>query len=277
MIVGIDVGGTKTLVASFDESSKEAVIVKQKKFPTPDTYEEFLKQLPEAVNEVTDGKDIAAIGIALPGPLSKDRRSVPELGNKPWKDIHAIDDLENLFNVPVALGNDAKLAALSEANHGAGKGFKSVLYITLSTGIGAGYVEDGVLLGSALDMEVGHMVFMRENGETVWEDFASGRSLFERFGKTAEDLEDEDAWREYAADVALGLNHVDLMLTPDVYVIGGPVGAQLHKFEVFLEEYMNELNTAKVFMNRDFAIKSAAHPEEAVVLGCFYAAKQIIQ
>lgn len=277
MIVGIDVGGTKTLVASFDESSDEAVIARQTKFPTPDTYGEFLKKLPDVVTEVLGENSLEAIGIALPGPLSKDRRSVSSLGNKNWKNITAVDDLKKLFNVPVALGNDAKLAALSEANHGAGKGFESVLYITLSTGIGAGYVRGGSLPEVTLDMEIGHMVFVREAGEQVWEDFASGRALVERFGKTAEDLEDEDAWREYAADVALGINHIDRMLSPDVYVIGGPVGAQLHKFEAYLEEYLNEFNTAKVFIERDYIVRAAAHPEEAVVLGCFYAAQQAIQ
>lgn len=107
-----------------------------------------------------DEAQVQAIGVATPGPLDPytgtifTAPNVQGFTNLPLRLI-----IMDRFGIPVAVGNDANLAALGEWKHGAGQGFHNLIYMTISTGIGAGViVDDHLLLGErGLATELGHV------------------------------------------------------------------------------------------------------------------------
>lgn len=125
------------------------------------------------------GGRLLGVGIGSPGPLDPESGIVYSPPNMPgWESFALRDMVAEALGMPVALGNDANLAALGEWRFGGGQGLRHVVYVTVSTGIGGGVVSDGRLLlgrmGSAA--ELGFMILDPERG-TIWEDLASGTAL----------------------------------------------------------------------------------------------------
>jgi glucokinase len=120
-----------------------------------------IQRIIQAIREVwpEDGS-ARAIGISAPGPLDPWKGIIIYAPNLPgWRDVPLRDDIMQAFHVPTRLGNDANLAALAEHRFGAGRGYKDMIYLTLSTGIGGGVICGGRLLLGAKGFaaELGHM------------------------------------------------------------------------------------------------------------------------
>lgn len=109
---------------------------------------------------VADGHTVVGATVAVPGLVSRDRRTVVWAPNLAWQARPLADELESVLGLcPTAVDNDANCAALAEAAHGVTSGVGDSLYITGTIGIGAGIVQRGVLLrgGFGFAGEVGHM------------------------------------------------------------------------------------------------------------------------
>jgi glucokinase len=153
-----DVGGTHLRAACFPVESEKPTKVKRISTKGPGTPHERLINLFYSI--MPKGQDIAAITVAAPGPLDPFEGIVFEAPNIPeWKNLPLRKLIQDQFNVPVAIGNDANLAALGEWRFGAGKGHRNLVYITVSTGIGGGVIIDNqLLLGlRGLAAELGHV------------------------------------------------------------------------------------------------------------------------
>ena len=141
MILGIDIGATKTRVGFIERET----LVKSKSIGTNKDPERFLRDLSDLIEEFLGGKikELSGIGIGAPGPLDPSSGAFGELPNLPlWNGFSIKSRIENLYSVPAFLQNDANVATLGEALYGGGRGYKYVCYITISTGIGAGFVID---------------------------------------------------------------------------------------------------------------------------------------
>lgn len=106
---------------------------------------------------------VLSITVATPGPVNPYSGVVASAPNIPgWEDFPLRDQLEDEFHVPAHVGNDANLAALGEWRFGAGQGHAHLLYLTISTGIGAGVITDNQLLLGArgLAAELGHVTVL---------------------------------------------------------------------------------------------------------------------
>lgn len=138
--VGIDVGGTNTRVALIDENYK---ILKREQFRTdPENPQITLEKIRTIVNRFE--YPVEGIGISCPGPLDLMNGMVLTPPNLPgWHQLHLTKTLNEMTKVPVILENDANLACLAEAVVGAGKGKHLVQFLTISTGIGAGFCMNG--------------------------------------------------------------------------------------------------------------------------------------
>lgn len=109
---------------------------------------------------------LAAVGVSFGGPVDGRRGSVRLSYHVPgWEETPLADRLQAEFGVPAAVDNDANAAALGKWRRGAGRGCESLLYITISTGIGGGWVLGGRIWGGADGMagEIGH-VMVRPGG-----------------------------------------------------------------------------------------------------------------
>jgi glucokinase len=160
-IVAIDLGGTSTRAAFYANAEPPAQA--QHKLPTPSARgaDAVLDRIAQAIEAVLPpGTRPDRIGVGAPGPLDPyrgvviDTPNVAGMVNMPLR-----DRIAERFACPVALGNDANLAALGELRYGAGRGAKHLLYLTIGTGIGGGVIVDGrLLLGKrGLAAELGHM------------------------------------------------------------------------------------------------------------------------
>jgi glucokinase len=267
MYLAIDVGGTKTLLAVFNTSGE---IVHEHKFPTNHNYQKFLTDLEIASKAELKDYSIAYCCCAMPGKIDRVRGIVLHCGNLKWQNVAVKEDLHRILKVPVLLENDANLAGLHEALL-VQKKYSNVLYVTISTGIGDGIIINGKIDPSFADSEPGHIVMKHDGKLQKWEDFASGRALVQRYGKKAKDLNDASAWKQFAKDVAQGLDELIAILQPQIILIGGSLGTYFHKYGDFLVKELEKYQNTMVSIP---PIVQAKRPEEAVVYGCYDFIKQ---
>jgi predicted NBD/HSP70 family sugar kinase len=266
MYLGIDIGGTKTLVASLDDNG---VIKECCKFSTPKVYMAFLDELADNVDKLATKKFIAA-GVGVPGKIDRARGIAIAFGNESWKNIPIQKDIQKFVQFPVVIENDANLAGLSEGM--LIKEYKKVLYVTISTGIGDGFIVDQKIEPGMADSEAGQMLLEHNGKLEAWEDFASGKAIVKRFGKRANEIIDQATWQIIGHDIAIGLIELIALMQPEVIVLGGGVGAHYEKFKSFLHEFLREYENPLFTVP---VIIEAARPELAVIYGCYDLAKQM--
>lgn len=261
MYVGVDIGGTKTLVAALDD---RGVIGEMIRFPTPPKYEDFIKQLHDTVDALKV-QDFRAGCIAVPGEIDRERGVGKDMGNLPgWQRVPIQKDTEKVFQCPILIENDANLGGLSESMLLPAD--KRVLYITVSTGIGTGFIERRQIIPELADSEGGQMLLEYHGKLTKWEDFASGRAIVARFGKRASEITDDKTWHRIAHDLALGFVELMAIAQPDIIVIGGGVGGYFGRFEQFLQAELEHYKNPLVKIPE---LRKAARPDEAVLYGCY--------
>lgn len=160
---GVDIGGTGVKVGLFNETGN---LTDKWTFDTRRTEDgkDVLKDVAEFIklkmDEMKLDKDqILGIGVGLPGPVREDGY-VREFANLGMADFNIVDELSELTGLTVKAGNDANIAALGEQWKGSGKGFQSMVMVTLGTGVGGGVIINGkILAGSAgAGGEIGHML-----------------------------------------------------------------------------------------------------------------------
>ncbi|MBC2169939.1 ROK family protein [Listeria booriae] len=238
--IGIDIGATNMRVGLFDPAD-QLVAREQSNTEATSGATQALEKLVRMIEAVDPERLASGIGIGAPGPLDVDNGIILDAPNLPgWHGFRIRDELESRAGKTVFLMNDAKVAALAEAKIGAGAGYSSVQYITVSTGVGGGLVCDGeVFAGSHQHAsELGNMIVDVSLKNGTLEDLCSGTALKREskvlFGKdkTAADLfMHYDAYHPEARRVvAAWLQHFGAALTsiiqvidPEVFVLGGAV------------------------------------------------------
>lgn len=228
MYLLFDIGGTN---ARFAVSSDEKSLGEVKIIPTPKDFQEALQKVKQIANELSDGQKIDAVAGGVTGPLDPQKTTQlasPHVGgwnNKPLK-----QELEKIFEAPVFLENDAKLAALGEATFGAGQGKKIVTYLTISTGVGGGRVVNGKIDETALgSFEPGHQIITPDGhpcncgGKGHLETYVGGAYLEKNYNQKGENIKDPKIWDEISKYLAIGLHNTIVHWSPDIVVLGGSV------------------------------------------------------
>ncbi len=161
-VFGVDVGGTTVKIGLL---TSDGSMLEHWQIPTvtenggcrilPDISDAILHKINERKLEK---EDIIGIGLGVPGPVFDDG-TIHKAANLGWGVFNVKETLSDLTGLPVAVGNDANVAALGEMWRGGGVGYKNVVIITLGTGVGGGLILDGKILngthGSA--GELGHI------------------------------------------------------------------------------------------------------------------------
>ena len=186
--LGVDIGGTKVALSIGNERGE--ILVDQRIPTNANDPQATLSRAVEVAGELIAKaglavKQIDGIGISAPGPMCSIRRMILQAPNlKGWDNFKIGDFFEERFNRPVFMQNDANGAGLAEYSFGSCKG-KDLIYLTMSTGIGAGIISNGRLIAGANDLagEVGHMK-LDINGPRCacgrtgcWEVYCGGKSF----------------------------------------------------------------------------------------------------
>lgn len=264
MYLGIDIGGTKTLVACVNN---KGIIVDRIKFPTPKIYTVFLKELATTVANLST-KTFVATGVAIPGRVDREHGVGVAFGNLPWLGVPIQKDIQKIVQSPTFIENDANLAGLSEAM--LLKQHACVLYVTISTGIGTGVITNQKIDPEFADSEGGQILLERRGKLQTWEDFAAGSAIVRRFGKLASEINDKKTWNIISQDIAIGLYDLTVFIQPDAIVLGGGVLAHFDKFDDLLIAQLKRLSTPLTPIP---PIYRARRPDEAVIFGCYDFAK----
>lgn len=260
MYLGIDIGGTKTLIGALDD---RGMIIESVKFLTPQIYPELLKEISVNVAKLST-KEFIATGVAAPGRVDRQHGIAVAFGNLPWQNIPLKQDIHRLVKCPVVVDNDANLAGLSEAM--LIKQHRTVLYVTISTGIGTGVINNQRIDPAFADSEGGQIMLEHKGKLRPWEDFASGQAIVRRFGKRADEIEDQATWKIISHDIAIGLFDLITFIQPDAVVLGGGVCTNLSKFDELLQAELKHFETPITPIP---PIYRAQRPEQAVVYGCY--------
>ena len=167
VVIGVDLGGTNLRTAIL---SPDGNILDRHKEAThaADGWENVVARLIENIKRhrksaIQQGFDVAAVGVGAPGVIQADKGIVVKSPNFPdWNNLPLKDQLEKTLGIPVFLENDANAAALGEQWRGAGQGIRSMILLTLGTGVGGGIILDNKIWHGADGMagEIGHMTLI---------------------------------------------------------------------------------------------------------------------
>jgi predicted NBD/HSP70 family sugar kinase len=269
MIIAIDIGGTKTLVAVFDSSMN---IVQSVKFKTPLQYSEFLDELKRATSELSLS-EFKAGAIGARGIIDRTSGTLVQDSVLAWRNAPLVKDCTELFQCDFSIENDSKLAGLSEARAVDSTVYHKVVYVTISTGIGSTFVIDGTLDQHTINSEVGKWAIEKDGKVQLWENIASGSWITETYGTLASEIDDTDTWKEISHRLALGFINISAAYTPDLIIIGGGVGNHFNKFGDILQKTMNDLAHPMISIP---PVIEASYPEDAVIYGCYHHANDAL-
>ncbi len=238
-VLAVDLGGSSMRAALVAEDGSVSCRCERATPRSPTA-----RPLVDLVHEVVDGRSLSSAVVGVPGRVNYQAGILEHAPNLRWGWADELNEahLSEAFGVEVALANDADLAAVGEAWFGAGRDFRDVAYLTVSTGIGAGVVTGGLLVHGRRSLaEVGHSIVdwrgLAEGRATV-EQLGSGtalRTLAVEVGLEIDGREVERRWRAgdpVASDIwsavvvvasAAAVNLAQLF-TPEVIVVGGGVG-----------------------------------------------------
>jgi glucokinase len=168
-VIGIDVGGTNTVVGIVDKRGQIIISgsIKTSKHPKVEDYlDELTELMHDLISQTTTKDQIKGIGAGTPNG-NYFTGSIEFAPNLNWKGVIPFAQmLEDRVGIPVALTNDANAAAIGEMTYGAARGMKDFIVITLGTGVGSGIVVNGQMVygHDGFAGELGHVIMRRHNG-----------------------------------------------------------------------------------------------------------------
>ncbi len=277
--IGIDLGGTYIKYGLVNETGE--IIEKGKVLtPTGCGYAETVEVIMSAVRGLAkSGAPIGGLGIGAPGIVDGEKGIVRTSGNLGWENKPLAEDLSAKLGIPVTLANDANAAAFGEYVCGAGSDYKSVVLITLGTGVGSGIVLNGKLYegNEGAGAELGHEV-IRMDGEKCacgrrgcFEAYASATALIKQTKRAMGKDKESTLWRLCGGDIGLvngktafdgakgedktakrvvsnylrylseGLANIANTFRPEAILIGGGISAQGDTLTKPLQKRVNKL------------------------------------
>ena len=284
--IGIDIGGTNLRAALFDE---DFTLIDKFKVgnEVPKGPEYNLNKIVTRIKEVWNYKSIVAVGVGCPGPLDIKKGKIlvaPNLRTCECFNVKEYCEIE--LNLPVKVNNDANVAALSEAIIGAGKGCESVYYVTLSTGVGGGFIYKGEIVSgfNSIAAEIGNMIINEDNykhsnmnlggleGQCSGSNIAriassklgnklTAKEVFE--GAKEDNSVLSDIIRDWVINVSKAIANIIVTVDPEVIVLGGSV---IINNPDFIEDIKVEVKK-RVFEGIEVNIKLANMGDDAGLVG----------
>jgi glucokinase len=304
LILALDFGGTKLAAATVNLGSREWLGYERRLSPVNADANTDLEIMRSLIHSLLQDTKPAAIGVSFGGPVDANTGTVRLSHHVAgWENIPLKELLEQDFGVRAYVDNDANVAALGEHRFGAGQGYDSLFYITISTGVGGGWILNSQPWRGAGGMagEIGHIV-VDPNGPVCLcgkrgcvERFASGPYMAENArelltsertsGKILRDLVSDNlalltgqlvsqaaangddlaqkVLEKSAWALGVGIGNVANLVNPQLFILGGSVTKAGSRWWEVVRQVARETALPEV----DFEILPAALGDEAPLWG----------
>ena len=299
--IGIEIGGTKLQIVSGDDHAR---IIDRYRFEIHPAEGAIAirEKIQETISKIRSTHEITAIGVGFGGPTDHTKGKIwTSYHVSGWSGFELAPWLKEISGSGVSVDNDANVAGLGEATHGAGKNNTIVFYVTLGSGVGGGLVINkkiyhGVLPG---EMEIGH-VRLDKSGRIIqsscsgWAVDEKIRSVVSKYpeGRLASltkgytrgeakvlteairlgDTHASNILEETADDLAFGLSHVVQLIHPETIILGGGLSLIGEPLRKLVEQKLTPYIMDALRPGPD--IRLAALKEDAVPVGALSLAIQ---
>ena len=237
-ILGIDVGGTGIKGALVD-TNKGVYTADKIKYATPQPSTP--ENVSTVINKLIDdfGARGQYFGCGFPSIIKNNVCYSAANIDKSWIGVDLQKYFEEKTGSKIEFTNDADAAGVAEMRFGKGKGKNgTVILLTLGTGIGSGVFLNGELLPNS---EYGHLLYKK--------------SVFEHYASNGARKKKNLSWEEWGYELNVYLNHIDLIMNPDLIILGGGVSKHFAKYEDYLDV---KTEVVKAQMGNDAGIIGAA-------------------
>ena len=263
-IIGVDLGGTNIRAGKVVEQA----IIKTTKEPTPSfgTVDEVLERLFSVVDGCFD-ENTRSIGVGVPSVVDVERGIVYDVMNIPsWKIVPLKGIMESRYKVPVYINNDANCFALGEKYFGKAQSCKSIVGLTIGTGMGSGLIFNGKLFegkncGAG---EVGNIAYLDNN----YEHYCSGQFFAEEKSVSAFDAfnqaesGDETAiqmFAEYGFHMGQAIKTVLYAYDPEIIILGGSLTKSYEYFKSAMFDAIQDFAYWNVLENLKIEVSELEH------------------
>ena len=287
----IDIGGTSIKYGVLSEKGEIFIdgtvstkVTEKENFILSDVKKLIRNILDEYRNYEIKGICVSTAGVVNPekGEIAYAGPTIPKYTGTKIK-----EELEKEFSISCEVENDVNCAGLGEYWKGAGKGSKSMVCLTIGTGVGGSVILDGKLL-NGIGYTAGEIGYMDVNGSYI-QNIASSKYLVEKVQKKKEEKEgitdaitgvdifelakkgDEiciAGINEIISNLAVGVRNIIYLLNPEVIVIGGGITAQKEYLEEKIRKEVNDGMISDMF--RKTRIELAQQGNQAGLLGALY-------
>jgi len=244
-VIGVDLGGTNVSAGRISGTRITESVTREIEAHSTTTV--IIDQILTAI-ETVHGKSAAGIGVGVPSLVDLDNGVVFDVQNIPsWKKVPLKGIIEEHFDLPVYINNDANCFAVGERYFGKGRQYSNMVGITLGTGIGAGIIINGRLY-SGSNCGAGEFGSLPYRDGTL-EDFCSSKFFGQCYNTTGSDLYmkaaqgTEEALRifeEYGSHVGEAVKSILYAVDPEAVIFGGSIS---RSFEYFISGLREKLKS----------------------------------
>lgn len=245
--LALDIGGTNFSVAVFEGRELTHVETRATKRGAGPVW--MLDQMAEIVAGWELVQPLDGCGIGFGGPVHfAEQRVIYSTHVSGWDGFDLIGEVRRKFQVPAIMDRDTIVGVLGEGTYGAGVGFRPLFYMTLSTGIGGGYLDENRLIRGAdsFACELGHHTVVPDGPACICgssgclERMCCGLWLERDYGKPAKELLRDPAFvRNYVIPLARGLKNCIMFFNPARLIIGGGIAKAGDALFIPLREELN--------------------------------------
>ncbi len=237
MNIAIDIGSFKTTAAVFDEHNK---IVDKIHFPTDKDFENFRISLEKHVVRFLTIYEIDRGIVSISGLLDLSNNYLIKSFGLSWRNIPILYELEKILKIPLSAENNTYLATIYESSV-IPKNHNSLLYVSVSNDIS--YCFLGLKNELQKNVSSGDDIMVQKNSGLIkWSELVSGKSVIQNYGSPIKEIDDNEFWKKYSDNLAIGLWQLNVSYQPDMIIIGGIVGKYYHKYEKYLKHSLDNFS-----------------------------------
>jgi len=263
-IIGVDLGGTNIRAGKVVD--EKIIHLANKPTPSTGTQSEVLERLFEVIDSCFD-ENTKSIGIGVPSVIDVEKGIVYDVVNIPsWKVVPLRDILESRFKVPIYVNNDANCFALGEKYYGKARSCKSIVGLTIGTGMGSGLIFNGKLYEgkNCCAGEFGNIPYLNSN----YEHFCSGQFFSEEKATSAVDaynlamLGDQTAiqlFSEFGFHLGQAIKSILYAYDPEIILLGGSLTKAYDFFKPAMFGAIQDFDYRNVLTNLKIEISELEH------------------